>query len=210
MIERGLIGAAIGIVFILFIQTALVRAARRKTVGRRDVGFMDIIVTAEDEKYSLSRFQMYLWTVLILVAFIAAALAKLDLPNIPSNLYILMGINLAAAVGSTAIHTAKTAKPPATPTTTAPASGGKPNFVADVFFESGGKASVDLPRTQMFVWTIIIAVSFIVLSINEFRIGNPILPDVPTGVLALMGISHGAYLGSKAAEKVTPGEGSGR
>lgn len=207
MIERGLLGAAMGIVFILLIQTALVRAARRKTAGRRRVAFMDIIVTAEDEKYSLSRFQMYLWTVLILVAFVAVALAKLELPDIPSNLYILMGINLAAAVGSTAIHTAKTAEPQAMSTTTAPVPEGKPDFVADIFFESGGKASVDLPRTQMFVWTIIIAVGFIVLSINEFGAGKPILPDVPTGVLALMGISHGAYLGSKAAEKTTPGKG---
>jgi len=161
---------------------------------------MDLIVTTEDEKYSLSRFQMYLWTVLVLGAFVAVALAKPEFPDIPQNLYILMGINLAAAVTSTAINTVKTGTPPATPTTTVPAPGAQPNFVADIFFESGGKASVDLPRTQMFVWTIIIAIGFIMLTINRLGAGNPILPDVPTGVLVLMGISHGAYLGSKAAQ----------
>jgi hypothetical protein len=200
MIGRGILGAAIGIVFVLFIQTALVRAARRMATGRRVVVFMDPIVTTEDEKYSLSRFQMYLWTGLVLDAFVAVALARLEFPDIPQNLYLLMGINFAAAVTSTAIYTVKPAQPPATPATAMPAPGPQPNFVADIFFESGDKASIDLPRTQMFLWTIIIALGFVVLTINRFVVGNPILPDVPTGVLVLMGISQGAYLGSKAAQ----------
>jgi hypothetical protein len=51
MIGRGILGAAIGIMFVLFIQTGLVRAAMRKAAGKRVVGFMDPIVTTEDEKY---------------------------------------------------------------------------------------------------------------------------------------------------------------
>ena len=202
MIERGFLGAAIGIVFVLGIQTGLVRAARKIASNRRVVGFMDPIVTTEDEKYSLSRFQMYLWTVLVLIGFSAVAFAKLEFPNIPQNLYILMGINLAAAVTSTAIHTVKT-QPISTSVSTMPALNSLPNFVSDIFFESGNKASVDLPRTQIFLWTIVIAIIFVSMVINGFVVSSPSLPDVPSGLLALMGISNGAYLGAKAVVRGT-------
>jgi hypothetical protein len=124
-----------------------------------------------------------------MIGFGAIFMANYKIPEIPERLYLLMGVNLAAAVTSTAITTWKGVIQVA----------GEPNFVKDIFFESEG--SLDLPRTQMFGWTIISILMFSVMLLKSFADGSPSLPDIPTGLVVLMGASHGAYLGTKAATK---------
>jgi len=52
----------------------------------------------------------------------------------------------------------------------------------------------------MFIWTIISLVTFAILLIKSFE-GTPTqLPDIKSGLVALMGISNRAYLGAKAAK----------
>jgi len=191
---RGFLGALIAFALLLALQSYLVKYARSHAAEKgtkRDVKFMDLIITSEDERYSLSRFQMYLWTVFVIIGFAAVFLATLKFPEIPQNLYLLMGVNLAAAVTSTAITTWKgeVKKRPE----------GRPDFVKDIFFET--EDSLDLPRTQMFAWTIVSLLAFIILLVKTFVDGKPSLPDIPIGLVALMGVSHGAYLGTKAATK---------
>jgi hypothetical protein len=53
----------------------------------------------------------------------------------------------------------------------------------------------------MFVWTMVILIGYLVVLWNHYRQGLPSLPTVPEGLVVLMGISHGAYLGTKATEK---------
>jgi uncharacterized membrane protein YfcA len=191
----GFLGALITFVFLLALQTYLVRSARRRAAGtaeKRVVKFMDLIITSEDERYSLSRLQMYLWTVVVVIGYAAVFLSMFKASDIPQNLYLLMGVNLAASVTSTAIATRNGVKKPV----------GKPDFVKDIFFESE-KSSLDLPRTQMFIWTIVSLCYFAIMLIQKFvKPGvEPSLPDIPTGLVVLMGVSHGAYLGAKATEK---------
>ena len=188
-------GALIAFVFLLALQTYLVKSARRraaKTHERRNVRFWDLIITSEDENYSLSRLQMYLWTVVVVIGFAAVFLSNLKFPKIYDNLYLLMGVNLAASVTSTAIFYGKkngVKMPP-----------DQPDFVKDIFFESK-KISLDLPRTQMFVWTIVSLCFFAIKLIQSFKGGNPALPDIPFGLVVLMGVSHGAYIATKATGK---------
>ncbi len=69
---RGLLGALIAFVLLLALQSYLVKYARSRATEKgtkRDVKFMDLIITSEDERYSLSRFQMYLWTVFVIIGF---------------------------------------------------------------------------------------------------------------------------------------------
>jgi hypothetical protein len=104
-------------------------------------------------------------------------------------LSLLIGINVAAAVTSTGItYWGNVAMQKSTK---------GPDFVKDIFFES--ETSLDLPRTQMFIWTIVSITIFTVAVIDTIRRGEPMLPDIPKGLVALMGLSHGAYLGTKAA-----------
>jgi hypothetical protein len=142
-LTRALEGAAGAILGLLVFQTALVRRARRKNPT---VTFWDLVVTSEDNKYSLSRLQFYLWTVAIVVSYVALCAAAKRRCGIPESLYLLMGVNAASAVTSTAITVSQDLVPKST-------KADKPNFVADIFLDS--MRSLDLPRTQMFVWTVL-------------------------------------------------------
>lgn len=193
-INWGIWGGGIAVLFLIGLQAWLVRRARqnaRTTGSNRVVKFWDLIVTGDDEKYSLSRFQLYLWFVVIVVSYTAVCFATGELLELSEGLNALLGINVAAAVASSAIALKddKRQIPKAA----------APDFVRDIFFESD--ASLDLPRTQMFAWTVIIALGYIAMVVKSFQVEAPHLPDVPLSLAALMGISHGAYLGAKAAEK---------
>jgi Na+/melibiose symporter-like transporter len=189
-------GAVITLGIFFAFQTYLVQKARQKAKKLKEkdkVKLMDLIVTSEDGRYSISRLQMYLWTLAGLSGFGAVVMYHYEfkIPDIPQSLYMLMGVNLAASVASTAINTAKNET----------ITKGRPDFWRDIFFES--EDSLDLPRTQMFVWTIVSLCVFFVLLYKSLLAGNPSMPDIPTGLIVLMGVSQGAYLGTKAAAKKT-------
>lgn len=248
----GFLGALVSLCFLIIFQVILVNIARsraKESGSIRQVRFMDLIITCEDDSYSLSRLQMYLWTGFIVIGYSAVFASTPGIPDIPQTLYILMGVNFSTAVAATAINTYKTSKPntipaalaapsptpPATatpavsttpgaeapdttppvtlsaappaappttpaPTTTAVTAAVKipPNFMNDIFFDSPD--SLDMPRTQMFVWTVVSIGTFIVLLYQSFD-SIPKLPGISEGLVALMGISNGAYLGAKASKK---------
>lgn len=204
VVARGILGGITAFIFLLWFQYELVASARAAKPDR-GVLFWDLIVTGADEKYSLSRLQLYLWFGVIITAYTAVCFAKGTLIQLSDGLNLLLGINAAAAVAATAIAaippTAPVQTPPAAavvPAAPAPAAATKtaPNFGSDIFFEKTG--SLDLPRTQMFAWTVVIILGFIFVVVKSFKAGQPELPDIPPSLAALMGISHGAYLGAKA------------
>lgn len=223
---KAFMGALLSLTIILLFQGFLVSKAskRAKYNGTsRNVRFMDLLITSEDESYSLSRLQMYLWTVAAIMGYWAIFASTGKFPVIPETLYMLMGVNFATSVASTALNTIKA--PPSqaaaataataatTPVEVAAASevvalaaavavraSSPPDFIKDIFFESkDGKIqnSLDLPRTQMFIWTVISLGTFAVLLIKS----PTELPEIKSGLVTLMGISNGAYLGAKAAKK---------
>lgn len=194
---RGWIGAAIAAAFLLGLQAYLIAQANKAHTGSTTkLTFFDLIVTGEDNCYSLSRFQIYVWTVWVVIAFAQVAFATLAFPKIPDNVAVLMGISGFTTVLSTAITD-----------TTKLERIDKPNFFKNIFLDS--KGTLDLPRTQMFIWTLVILVIHIVIFLKGYPNGNPPvpggkpeIPDVSSGLLILMGVSNGAYLGmKKAAEK---------
>lgn len=77
---------------------------------------------------------------------------------------------------------------------------------ADMFKgeESGNMAQLDLSKIQMFYFTIVVAVSYL-MALSAMLSGNPggglvsAFPDVSQGMVVLLGISHAGYLSYKAA-----------
>lgn len=190
----GFLGALVSFSLILLFQSLLVGVARKRAAAtntHRDIRFMDLIITCEDDSYSLSRIQMYLWTVAIVVGYWAVFVAAPGIPAVPDSLYMLMGVNFANAVAATAITTYKTPTP-------AVAAKTPPDFLKYVFFDAPD--SLDLPRTQMFIWTVVSLGVYVIALANSFK-GTPTLPAIPQNLVVLMGISNGAYLGAKAAKK---------
>ena len=115
----GALGAGTMFVLLLVTHIALYKAAQSAAahaVPRRTVVFFDIVVTGDDNCYSLSRLQVYLWTVVVAICFGAFSFATGQFAAIPQTLYLLMGVNLGAAVASTAtsaLMTEAIATPPA-------------------------------------------------------------------------------------------------
>ena len=64
--------------------------------------------------------------------------------------------------------------------------------------EQDGSASFS--RFQFLIFTFIIASAYIVLALESFKNGIQEMPQIPDGVLILIGMSGGSYLGSKLIE----------
>ena len=77
---------------------------------------------------------------------------------------------------------------------------------ADMFKgeEGGNMAQLDLSKIQMFYFTIVVAISYL-MALSAMLAGDPggglvsAFPDVSQGMVVLLGISHAGYLGYKAA-----------
>jgi hypothetical protein len=143
------------------------------------------------------------------------------------DLLMLMGISYASAVGTSIVHANKAGKPtPANAVADAQTNLNDPagNFTAaqgvmyknkdlsdanvgDLFQgdELADAHTTDLSKVQMFFFTIVSAVVFLgtadAMFTNMKSIGDVLIPQLPENLIALMGISHAAYLGNKAVTR---------
>ncbi|HEX3719801.1 MAG TPA: hypothetical protein VH595_17755 [Verrucomicrobiae bacterium] len=191
------------------------------------------VLINERNLMSLSRFQMALWTIVVLGAYFTYALVRIknhDLTNalnvqIDSNLWILLGISTTSLVGTPLLLNTKKEKDPAasvipkiaalTDETSQDVAAnrqgtlyGNPSpadaRLTDLFQgdELGNTLHVDLAKVQMFYFTIIAVIAFFVICFKAVMSGAPLadnaqLPVLPSGLVALLGVSHAGYLTSK-------------
>jgi len=146
------------------------------------------------------------------------------------DLLALMGISYASAVGTSIVHANKAGKPtPASAVAEAQTNlnDDAGNFTAaqgvmyknkdisdanvgDMFQgdELADAHTTDLSKVQMFFFTIVSAVVFLgtadAMFTNMKSIGDVLIPQLPENLIALMGISHAAYLGNKAVTRTQP------
>jgi hypothetical protein len=182
---------------------------------------------------SLSRFQMALWTVVILAAYFTYALTRMKLGAIDPldvgldwHLWTLLGISTTSLIGTPLILNTKQDKEPdpavVTKTSTLmnePRAEIEENregtlYVnstmsdarfADMFQgdEVNNTAHIDLAKLQMFYFTLIALVAFVVMVFRALVSPNPDLahlPVLPDGLIAVLGISNAGYLTSKGID----------
>ncbi len=109
--HQSRIAAWLGTLILLILLTML--------LGRGVTGFWRGALIDPRNVMSLSRFQMMLWTLLVLSAYLAGTLSNLALGmsdplavSIPTELWVLMGISTVSLVGSPLILRTKTDQPP--------------------------------------------------------------------------------------------------
>jgi hypothetical protein len=141
------------------------------------------------------------------------------------HLWALMGISTTSLVGSALIHTTKKDKEPDPGVTASTATGFGQSLAAvdndregllyanpskadarfvDMFQgnEIGDTAHIDLTKVQMFYFTIISILAFLVIITKSLRSGAiDRLPELPDGLIAILGISHAGYLTGKGVTK---------
>lgn len=170
---------------------------------------------------SLSRLQIVIWTVIILSAYLTATTARIYSGHpdplgivVDWQIWALLGISSTSLVATPIILDNKKKKTTTTDAITTYAYS-EENMVGIAFRNSndtdakftdmfegdevGNEKYVDMSKVQMFFFTIISALSYIILLFKEF-LGNIILdslPTLPEGLIAILTISHGAYLSYK-------------
>jgi hypothetical protein len=178
------------------------------------------LVIGEDGRPSTSIFQMMVWTAAVVFAFLAIFEVRFsngycqELPGMPTNLLIAMGISVATAVSAKAIAVSTQSKTN-TATAVAAAAGVQiitPPSQSGIFADDSGKP--DLGKVQVVLWTAIAVGVFLaeVFALIQHpncppfdpKIGNAActlgLPDIGQTLMILMGLGNGAYIGKKIAE----------
>lgn len=174
-------------------------------VGRQDGrGTLGIFID-ERGRYSLTHFQIVLWTIVILSSVLGVLISRgfdaKDL-QIPPQLLGLMGISAGSGVLATGVKGAKDA-PGSTANVarrgTFTLSNGAtititPHFAQIWLEEEGDQAEkvVSITKYQNFIFTLVILGVYITMAWSSGK-----LPTLPDNVVWLIGISHAGYVGAK-------------
>lgn len=145
-----------------------------------------------DGLLSLSRTQVALWTLSIGVVVGGYGLLKLEVPDIPETLVVLMGMSLATG-GISYVKGDRKGTRGGQAIQSVPSSARKPHFYDLVcIIDENGREQLSLARAQMVFWTGLTVVLFMTKSVLD-----GVLWDVPWEMVALMGMSQAAYLTPK-------------
>jgi hypothetical protein len=202
-------------------------------IGLGTTGLWRGLLIDSRNRMSLSRFQLLLWTVLVLSAFLTVAMFNIredpmaDPLNIkvPAQVWGLLGLSTTSFVTAATIKSQKKnleVTQEAKDKTTAALEnvGDNWNKLADpqgalVAYEQPENASVsdlfkgdevisaayfDLGKVQVFLFTLIVVFAYaaeVGAMLYSTRIISA-LPELSTGIVALLGISHAGYLTAKA------------
>ncbi len=187
-------------IFLLLLLSSL-------TIGHGTTNKWNGLLIDERNKISLSRFQMMLWILIILSAFLTAALINVRINplnalaiDVPIELLALIGISTTSLVGAPLALSTKRDQVMSNDT----------RYDArwsDMFMgeEIANQGRLDVGKVQMFYFTIILAVAYIgALVVMFIGTSNTInsFPSLNDGLVTLLGISHAGYLVNKAVPRV--------
>lgn len=202
--QLGLVGQR---TVLAWVAIAALMTAFAAVAGHGVTGLWRGVLIDDRHRVSLSRLQMLLWSVLVLSAYMAASLANIGRGaatpmnvNIPSELWLAMGISTASLVAAPAALSYKERK-----------QGGKivhlrnesDSKLSDLFHgeEEADSDHVDLGKVQMFLFTVVLILAYGLTLGDMFEDRTSTfasLPAVDEAVVSLLAISHAGYLAKKA------------
>lgn len=209
-------------VFITFCLSVLIVSAltyfiifilkQTEILGSKSSDWQTILkaMICENDFYpSLSRAQFLMWTFTVAIVFLWIILIEflfsyinyntlnVDKLGIPDNLLLLLGMASGVAILSKSLSNYKYKG--------VQVQSNKLQPLSTMFMESG-KPSIT--RYQMFIWTIISIFTYFTLVLVNIRnnythIADIIIPDCPTFLLGLMGVSQLTYVGGKFTSRTS-------
>jgi len=153
-----------------------------------------LLLTGVDGHLSLAQTQIACWTVAVGSVVLGYGLIRLEIPNIPESVLVLMGASL--ATGGFGFYQDAQKQQAAVKAGVGPA---RRNLaLGDLVrvFSPGQAPELSLAKAQMLFWTILLLVLFVSKSI----LGGAIW-EVPWALVALMGFSQAGYLVPKLASQ---------
>ena len=183
------------------------------------------LVIGEDGRPSTSKLKPFLWTVVMIFAYAALYSAKVKrgsfepIANIPANLLIAIGLDVATLVAAKGITESQIASgqvekpPPVTPTTATTVASTSNAGPGAVFQDDNGFP--ELTKIQTITWTgfaiviYFVAVDAALKAVAAAQANSPTitdlsLPDIAPAMMVLIGLGNAAYLGKKLVTTDTP------
>jgi hypothetical protein len=183
------------------------------------------LVIGEDGRPSTSKLKPFLWTVVMIFAYAVLYSAKLKkgsidpISNIPPNLLIAIGLDIATLVAAKGITESQLAsgqveKPPPVTTTTATTVSTTANAGPGAVFQDDN-GFPELTKIQTVTWTgfaivmYLVAVDAALKVVTAAQPNTPAvtdlsLPDIAPAMMVLIGLGNAAYLGRKLVTTDTP------
>jgi hypothetical protein len=153
----------------------------------------NLIRTGDDNSpFSLALTQLSFWTIVIGSSFIYIWIVTDEIPPITGSTLILLSVSALTTAGSRLVDIRGKLKVGTMPKSI--------SFMEDILQDELGYS---VHRAQMFMWTVIMGVIFVA---NVIRFQE--IPQLDESLLALMGISSGAYVGLKTMENKSDGAGN--
>jgi IPT/TIG domain len=175
-----------GLVLFLIV---FIRWARKSDVLRVGPALKDSLGRIQLQRYSLGRCQMAYWFILVAASYVFIWMVTSEYGVLPGSVLGLIGISAGTALGAVIIDSSGPGSVAAS-VTPQPTGG----FFNDIFSDDQGK--ITFHRFQILAWSIVLGIIFIASVYNVLT-----MPDFPSELLALMGISSGTYIGFKFPEK---------
>jgi hypothetical protein len=170
----------------------------KNKVGRRSLNLLQsFIFDPETNSYSLSKFQLLVFSATFIFGYVYVLLSRwlvqwqFSLPDVPSTIAGLLGISGGTTIASTGLTASR-----------GPKGAGLQQPTGADLISTGGVVVPE--RFQFFVWTIVACGSFVALLIGQDPAKVSNFPELPAGLLYVMGISAAGYLGGKSARKPGP------
>lgn len=168
-----------------------------KTSILRDPG---PVPAGQKAPFSLSRFQLAFWSLLVISAYVFIWMLTEELDTITGSVLVLLGIGSGTALGAVLIDSGQAAPtgsaPPAPERAPSALPRSSQGFLNDLLSDDHG---ISLHRFQLFAWTLILGVIFCASVYDGLQ-----MPQFSTTLLGLMGLSSGTYLGFKVPEARAP------
>jgi hypothetical protein len=171
-------------------------------LSMRMAGNPILFLTGSDGHLSLAQTQIAFWTLAVGGVVLGYGLIRLDIPDIPESLLVLMGASLATG----GIGFFKDAQKQQVAVNAGVAPPRRKPALGDLvrtFPATGEDPELSLAKAQMIFWTVLLLVLFVAKSILDGAIW-----DVPWALVALMGFSQAGYLAPKLAPDPAAGSDS--
>jgi hypothetical protein len=173
------------------------RGSGKKIAGQNHSLLSAFLLDPDTNTYSLSKLQIYVWLSVFGFSWLYVLLVRvlvrseMGLPNVPQNVAGMTFISVGTTVLATGVASLKGPK----------GAGDVQPGLYDLI-SSGGMVIAE--RCQFLLWTILGAVAILFIMFETDKMTLQQIPDIPQGLLYLMGISSFGYLGGKFARGSGP------
>jgi hypothetical protein len=200
MSEPGILFSSVAIFLVLafFIYRLVARGMRDNIIdGNHYSPFWSFFIDKQTNTYSLSKFQLLAFSAVFVFGYLYVFLCgwlvqwHFVLPDVPANFSAILGMSVGTTVAAAGATSARGSK-----------GAGRLLPSAADFITTGGQVVPE--RFQFFVWTLVACLGFLALLISQNPATIQGFPTFPDGLLYVMGVSAGGYLGGKVTRAAGP------